>query len=308
MKLSLFDLHCDTAYEMLRTAQSLSSNTLAVSLDKASVFERYTQVMALWIDYSLDDEAGWAHFHAMLQNLHQDSALLDGRARLLTQFDGISKTPTLLLALEDARILAGKLDRVDRLYEAGVRILTPLWRGETCIGGSHDTESGLTDFGKQALGRALDLGMIPDISHASLASAEDIFALAEQKKRPVIASHSDSYAVCPVSRNLRDTQVQAVLRSGGVIGLNLYKEFLTSASHATSVDVFPHIEHFLSLGAANALCLGGDMDGCDLPPNVQNLAELPRLAEEMLRRNYSEALVRAIFFENAERFAQRYLG
>ena len=308
MKLSLFDLHCDTAFEMLRASQPLTSNTLAVSLEHARVFERYTQVMAHWIPFSLDDEAGWQHFHAMLDNLRRDPALQENRARIVTRFDKMSDTPTLLLALEDARILAGDLSRVDRLFNEGVRILTPLWRGETCIGGSHDTDSGLTNFGRAAIERAIRLGMIPDVSHASVASAEEIFDIAEREKRPVIASHSDAFSVCPVSRNLRDDQVAKILRSDGIIGLNLYKEFLTSAPTATSLDVFPHIEHFLALGAADALCLGGDMDGCDLPPDVQNLSELPKLAEQMLRRNYPESLVRKIFFENAARFAQRYLG
>lgn len=308
MKLSLFDLHCDTAFEMLRTSQPLTSNELAVSLEHARVFERYTQVMALWIDYSLDDEAGWQHFHAMLDHLCRDPALQNGDAEIVTRFAGMQSTPTLMLGLEDARILAGDITRVDTIFDAGVRILTPLWRGETCIGGSHDTETGLTSFGRDAIRRAIALGMIPDISHASVASAAEIFALAAEGHRPVIATHSDAFAVCPVSRNLRDDQVAAILRSDGIIGLNLFKEFLTKSPHATSADVFPHIEHFLSLGAEDALCLGGDMDGCDLPPDVPNLSELPRLAEEMLRRNYPETLVRKIFFENAARFACRYLG
>jgi len=308
MKLSLFDLHCDTAFEMLRTSQPLSSNSLAVSLEHARVFDRYTQVMALWINHSLNDEDGWQHFFTMLDNLLADPALQNGDAHLITRFDGMSGAPTLLLGLEDARILAGDLSRVDRLFDIGVRILTPLWRGETCIGGSHDTESGLTAFGREAIRHAVHLGMIPDISHASVRSATEIIEIAECLHRPVIATHSDSFAVCPVSRNLRDEQVAGILRNDGIIGLNLYQEFLTTAPHATSADVFPHIEHFLSLGAEDALCLGGDMDGCDLPPDVQNLSELPRLAEEMLRRNYSESLVRKIFFENAARFACRYLG
>ena len=46
MKLSLFDLHCDTAGEMLKTGQELEQNELAVSLRKASVYQHYVQVMA----------------------------------------------------------------------------------------------------------------------------------------------------------------------------------------------------------------------------------------------------------------------
>ena len=62
MRLSLFDLHCDTACEMLAQGQELTENTLAVSLRRAEIFEQYVQVMAFWTDRRLDDEEGWAHY------------------------------------------------------------------------------------------------------------------------------------------------------------------------------------------------------------------------------------------------------
>lgn len=307
MRLSLFDLHCDTVYEMLRTGQSLTANTLAVSLDHARAFDAYTQVMAHWTDHSLDDETGWTQFLAMRKHLEADAAIQSGAARIVADAsDATSPSARLLLSVEDARILAGRIDRVDALYAHGVRILTPLWKGLTCIGGSHDTTEGLTAFGKVALDRACSLGMILDISHASEASADGIFEIAERYRRPVIASHSNAFAACPVSRNLRDRQVRRILASDGVIGLNLHTAFLRNGAQASMYDLFPHIDHFLSLGASDALCLGCDMDGCDLPPEIPNLSALPRLAEEMLKRNYPEALIQKIFFQNATNFANQY--
>ena len=308
MKLSLFDLHCDTAYEMLRTEQSLTSNSLKVSLERARVFQAYTQVMAHWTDNKIDNETGWQQFLAIRKHLEADAAIQTGTARI--GFDDSPSDPstvTLLLAVEDARILAGKLERVDRLYQEGIRILTPLWKGLTCIGGSHDTDEGLTDFGKAALERACDLGMILDISHASERSASEIFEIAERYHRPVIASHSNAFTVCPVSRNLRDRQIKRILACDGVIGLNLHTAFLRTDRIPSVRDVLPHVEHFLEMGAEDALCLGCDMDGCDLPPDLPDLASLPVLAEELLKRNYPESLIQKIFFQNATRFATTYL-
>ena len=308
MQLSLFDLHCDTAYEMLRTKQSLTTNNLKVSLERARVFSSYTQVMAHWTDDKIDDEAGWQQFLAIRKYLEADAAIQTGTARI--GFDASPSDPstvTLLLAVEDARILAGKLERVDRLYQEGIRILTPLWKGLTCIGGSHDTNEGLTDFGKAALERACGLGMILDISHASERSAEDIFEIAERYHRPVIASHSNAFAMCRVSRNLRDRQIKQILACDGVIGLNLHTAFLRTDGTPSIKDVLSHVEYFLSMDAEDALCLGCDMDGCELPPDLPDLAALPRLAEALLRKNYSEALIQKIFFQNANRFATTYL-
>lgn len=307
MRLSLFDLHCDTAYEMRRRRQGLLQNKLAVSLQNAEQFEHYTQVMALWTDHNLSDEEGFDACLEMLENLKRDEALTSGRARIVCKLESTDSATSLILAVEDARILAGKIHRVDLLYSLGVRILTPLWKGVTCIGGSHDTNTGLTEFGRAAIDRAILCGMISDISHASVEAADEIFEIARRYHAPVIASHSNAHAVCPVSRNLRDRQVAQILATDGVIGLNLHVDFLTEKGQATVADILPHIEHFLALGAENAICLGCDMDGCTLPPDISGIAELSRLAETMGRSNYPDALIQKIFFENASRFAKKYI-
>lgn len=299
--LSLFDLHCDTANEMLATGQSLRDNTLAVSLSKADTFRQYIQVMALWPDNRLSDGEGWQQVRRMVQNLQSDSAVRSGAVGLGTVCPERAAGTSLLLGLEDARVLELRPERMDDLFEMGVRIFTPLWRGVTCIGGAHDTDEGLSDFGELAVRRALELGMIPDISHASVASAEEIFDLAAEYRRPVIASHSNAYTVTPVSRNLRDGQIRSVLDGGGLIGLNLCAAFLATDRPASAEDVLRHAEYFLSHGAENALALGCDMDGADLPGDLANLAALPSLAECFLRHNYPEDLVRRIFFDNAYR-------
>lgn len=292
---------------MLRQNQTLKSNSLAVSLENASVFERYLQVMAFWTPYNLSDEDGWEYYQAMYRNLKADPAIQDQTAHICTHISN-NPLPQLLLGVEDARILGGDLERLELLYRDGIRILTLLWKGETCIGGSHDTKTGLTDFGKAVTQRAIELGMLPDISHASVASAQDVFEIAQAYHAPVIASHSNAYAVCPVSRNLRDDQIVSLIHSGGIIGLNLYQGFLSTTLPAKAETLLPHIEHFLSLGAKDALCLGGDMDGCDLPPDIPILSQLPILAELLLRQNYSEELVHAIFYQNAYRFAQDFFA
>lgn len=308
MELSLIDLHCDTAYEMHRQNQKLTSNHLAISLQNAEKFKQYGQVMALWTSDQLSDCDGWNACLSMYSYLSHDPAIGDGRARLCTSYhDMIPSIPSLFLAIEDLRILDGQLSRLDTLYEMGVRFVTPLWRGETCIGGSHDTEKGLTPFGIDAIKKAFSLGMIVDISHASERSADEIFSLATEVHCPVVATHSNAYDVCPVSRNLRRRQAESILASGGVVGLNLYPRFLSTDGSDSIERIIPHIEYFLELGFSDSLCLGCDMDGATLPREISNLSMLPSLCELLLQRNYSETLINALFFENAYRFLMQHL-
>jgi membrane dipeptidase len=237
-----------------------------------------------------------------------DDAIKSHAAELCTTCPPLGQGNHLILAVEDARILAGKIERVDQLYALGVRILTLMWRDDTCIGGSHNTESGLTDFGKAALRRALELGIVPDISHASVASAADTFAIAKEMHRPVIASHSNAYAICPVERNLRDEQIKQIIESDGIIGINLFPAFIKEGKDISSEELFPHIDHFLSMGAEEHLCLGGDMDGAPLPKDMSSLSSYTQLAQKMLAHGYSENFMHKLFFGNAYRFASTYLA
>ena len=149
--------------------------------------------------------------------------------------------------------------------------------------------------------------MILDISHASVRSSDEIFDLAAAQNRPVIASHSNAAGICPVSRNLSREQIGKILASGGVIGLNLYTAFLKKDGEAHLSDLLPHIEFFLEQGGEHALCLGGDWDGAKLPPETKTIKDISGLANLLLSRNYPEAFVQRLFFENAYAFSEKYM-
>lgn len=307
MNLSLFDLHADTAWAMYQFKQPLGENELAVSLKNAEKYKRYIQTMALWTSPKLSDDEGYNHLLAMVENLKNDPALLDDKAELCSSCPTRdARATSLILSVEDARVLGGHVERVAELAALGVKSVIPMWSGETCMGGSHNTNVGLTDFGKCATKEMLAYGMVLDISHASEATSNDIFELSAAHNAPVIASHSNAYAICPVSRNLKDWQTSAILASGGIIGLNLYRAFLEEDGEATLDSIQRHIEHFLSLGAEKALALGCDMDGAELLTAIPNLASLDRLAEHLAARGYSQTLIDDLFFENAYRFAQKH--
>ena len=307
MKLSLFDLHCDTAYEMIRQNQPLGSNHLAISLENAEKFDSYTQVMAFWTPSELSDEDGFDFFQRAYRNLQNDPSVRSGDAILTTKIQENSNATSLLLAVEDARILGGRIERVDLLWSMGIRFLTPLWKGVTSIGGAHDTNEGLSPFGKSAVARAMELGMIPDVSHASVRSADEIFEIGERYERPIVATHSNAYDICPASRNLHRSQIERILKCDGLVGLNLYRYFIRSDGNAATEDLIPHIAYFLEHGMARNLALGCDMDGAELPRDIPDLSALPHLAERLLAGGYSEDLVRDLFYRNARRFCNQYL-
>ena len=312
--LSLIDLHCDTIFELFKRNQGLDRNDCTISLETTAAYAHYAQFFACWCSTKLDDDQGYAAFLKMDDYL---SALL-ARPEVSNHMCRVRTADELqraweqnkhaaILAIEDARILAGDISRMDEFARRGVRYLTLQWGGETCIGGAHDTETGLSEFGKAVTRRCFELGITPDLSHTCAQSAQDAIDIAMEYGKPVIASHSNAYSVYSHSRNLRDEHFAAIRDLGGLVGLNFFCGHLCNIDErrATVSDLVRHLEHFLSMNGENTVAIGGDWDGARLPVDITTIADAQKLADELSRLGYSDALIRKLFYQNALDFIKR---
>lgn len=286
--MKLFDLHCDTVIPVRERQETLADNTCHVSLTKAlSVFEDYTQVMAFFSQHHLDGEENYRRFHEIL-------AYVSPMMRDVPGFHPI-------LAVEGGKLLCSDLSRLDVLHACGVRILTLVWKDVCCVGGAYNTDEGLTAFGRQVVERCFDLGIVPDLSHASDALASDTLDIAEKRGCAVIASHSCSRALCPVPRNLSDEMARRIAAVGGIVGVNLVLEHLGGRQIE---DVCRHVYHFADVIGEDRVCLGADLDGTDeLPEGIAHVGDLPKLYRALCDNSHSEAFAEKVFYSNAQSFA-----
>ena len=135
--------------------------------------------------------------------------------------------------VEGGHMIEDNIDRLDTFYNRGVRYMTLTWNNSPSWASSHTAEKdpsytgpkGLTSFGKEIVARMNKLGIIVDISHVGEATFWDAI---KTTTKPVIASHSNAYSICPVTRNLKDDQILAVGKNGGVICLNFFSGFVDS--------------------------------------------------------------------------------
>lgn len=157
-----------------------------------------------------------------------------------------------MLGVEGGHMIEDKIENLDALYVRGVRYMTLTWNNSTSWATSAADETtkgdslahkGLTDLGKKIIKRMNDLGMLIDVSHNGEQTFWDVIKLT---KKPLIASHSSVWAFCNHRRNLKDDQIIAIAKNGGVIHLNFYAGFLDStyemkalgflAKHKSEVD------------------------------------------------------------------------
>jgi len=148
-----------------------------------------------------------------------------------------------LFGVEGGHMIENDLNKLDALYKRGVRYMTITWNNSTDWASSALDETtrpdslkhkGLSDFGKQVIKRMNERGMLVDLSHVGEQTFWDAIATTT---KPVLVSHSCVYTLCPHRRNLKDDQIKAVAKNGGVIHLNFYSGFLDPAFEARS-DAF----------------------------------------------------------------------
>ncbi|MDE6107455.1 MAG: dipeptidase, partial [Oscillospiraceae bacterium] len=204
-----------------------------------------------------------------------------------------------LLSIEGGELLDCDLDKLEEVYHWGVRAINLTWNYTNELSGTNveDKEKGLTEQGRAFVVKMQRLGMLVDVSHLSDPGFWDVIDLA---KKPIIATHSNSRAVCPHTRNLTDEQFKALIKNGGVAGLNMCDEFV---GEAPTVDTLvAHVEHWFSLGGEHNVSLGGDWDGISgMPAGMHGVQDLDKLAERLLHMNYNEDKVRGIFYQNLMR-------
>ena len=146
-----------------------------------------------------------------------------------------------MFGVEGGHMIEDDLDKLQALYDRGTRYLTlthniaPSWATSAVDETTKPNlpHKGLTDFGRQVVQRMNQLGMIIDISHAGDQTFWDAINMT---KKPVIASHSSVYSLVPHPRNLKDDQIKAIAKNGGVIQVNFHPGFIDSSFGKKEID------------------------------------------------------------------------
>lgn len=309
-----FDLHCDTIFELSDMALytekrgTLLQNGGHVDLIRAAAFDHYAQVFALFCGATPVESSEDAHrrFTCLLHTAqhafaaYQDILMHCKTADDWKQAQEQHKTAA-FLSIEGAELLQSEED-LQAAIAAGIRIVTLTWNHNSIYGcgASTDNTAGLKLQGKKLVQYLSRHGIFMDVSHLS---ERGFWDLAECIDTPILATHSNSRAVCSHLRNLTDEQFREIIRRGGLVGINLYVPFITNKKTADCADLVRHIEHFCALGGEKNLCIGADWDGCDrIPKGIHDITGMELLAEALARHNYSEQQIADIFYDNASRF------
>lgn len=100
--------------------------------------------------------------------------------------------------------------------------------------------------------------MVLDVSHLNDKSFWDLMSIATT---PVIASHSNSRTVCPAKRNLTDDMLKEIAKTGGLVGMNSLREFVSEKREEQNVQkLCDHLDYIANLIGIDHIGLGYDFD------------------------------------------------
>ena len=307
MKFPVFDLHCDTALALIgkdmKSSTSLRKNNFHIDLERASQLPGYCQCFACFTTPGMQDWYGISPMTVFDRELdtmmHQIGMNNDLIRQAFTAADVrknmVEGKMSAILTVEGPAGFGFDPALLETLYKAGVRITSLGWNEMNVLCGSHRTCGGLTDLGKEYIKEAQRLGMIIDVSHCS---DEAFWDMMKVTNAPIVATHSNSRAVCGVSRNLTDDMFRAIMETGGVAGFNQCAPFV--GEKPTLDTACDHFLHFMELDPdGKHIALGGDLDGCDeLPAGFDGVQSYPALAQRLLERGLSEENLYDIFWNN----------
>ncbi|NLX65015.1 MAG: membrane dipeptidase [Clostridiaceae bacterium] len=306
-----FDAHCDILSAITKP-EELFSNNRHWDAERALSNGNFIQVLSLFGEgrnqHEIKDKMEGQLAMALLaeKSYPERIKIIRGKDEL-SNFVNCSEPHKAgcLIEVEGAEVIGESLSELERLYEAGLRILTLCWNYDNAVCDSAAGDSmhnGLSAFGRQVVERAEELGIIIDVSHAS---DKTFFDIAEISRKPFIASHSNCRSICSHRRNLTDEQIKCIAESGGVIGINLCPDFLNNSGNAGLTDIIRHIEHISSLVGTEYIGFGCDFDGIEsLPAGISGVQDMGKIIEALLRLNYKEKDVEDIAGLNFVRLMQ----
>jgi membrane dipeptidase len=217
------------------------------------------------------------------------------------------------LTFEDGRAIDGKMEKLEEYFKRGIRLISLTWNGENCFGFPNsadktEMEKGLKPFGKDAVKRMNELGIIIDVSHLS---AGGFFDVAKLSGKPFIASHSNCLSLGPHQRNLSDEQLRILASAGGVAGLNYCPLFLSGDIHgenSTAVMISAHAKYMKKIAGIDSIALGSDFDGISGKLEISDIEKVPLLFDQLKSDGFSDDEIEKIAWKNALRVITEITG
>ncbi|GGF16411.1 membrane dipeptidase [Halobacillus andaensis] len=260
----------------------------------------------------VDSEACKRVTDHMIDLLYRVEASSKQKVQVVTNFKSLRETfehnqLAAVLHFEGAEAIDPDLSNLEDYYQKGLRSLGLVWSRPNAFAqgvpyrypSTGDIGPGLTKAGKALVKKCNELGIMLDTSHLNEKGYWDVVSVSDD---PIVATHSNAYALCPISRNLTDEQLNAIRASKGVVGVTYSVNMLRSDGKMNRdtplQEIVRHIRYIADLIGVEHVALGSDFDGTTLPNELKDVTGVPKVVDVLREEGFTDEEVHKIASQN----------
>lgn len=200
-----------------------------------------------------------------------------------------------------------------------LRSIIPVWNHENQYGSGNRTEKGLTKLGEELINKAIELGIIIDVSHANEKTFYDILDVYSKNKnlnKVLMASHSNVRNLCDKQRNLFDNQLKRLNEENGYIGIFsncsfVFENFKDKPYEYRIQKYIEHIDYLINVIGFNKEHIFLSTDDMNFDPDeiyhhkeAFKNSDISLLREQLINK-YGFELTDNIMIHNAEKLIEK---
>ena len=144
----------------------------------------------------------------------------------------LEKKTAIFFGFQNCSPIEDDIGLVEKIYENGCRFMQLTYNNQSLLatGCYEKNDSGVTNFGKEAIREMNRLGIVIDMSHSGEKSTLDAIQISD---KPIAITHANPNFWYKALRNKSDQLLKTLSESGGMLGLSLYSHHLKNGSDCT---------------------------------------------------------------------------
>ena len=172
---------------------------------------------------------------------------------------------------------------IQKVHEQGCRFMQLTYNNQSLLatGCYEKNDSGVTNFGREAIKEMNRVGIVIDMSHSAEKSTLDAIEISE---KPIAITHANPFFWYAAKRNKSDDILKALKESGGMLGLSLYAHHLKDSTNCTLDSFCKMVAKTAEIIGAKNIGIGSDL--CLNQPD--SVVEWMRNGTWTKARNYGE--------------------
>ena len=150
------------------------------------------------------------------------------------------------------------IELVEKVYESGCRFMQLTYNNQSLLatGCYEKNDSGVTNFGKEAIKEMNRLGVVIDMSHSAEKSTLDAIDLSQ---KPIAITHANPEFWHKALRNKSNDLLKALANSKGMLGLSLYAHHLKDSTNCKLESFCEMVARTVDIMGINNVGIGSDL-------------------------------------------------